>query len=29
MKTLILEDKKVDKKPEFKKRGTPIAFGMP
>jgi hypothetical protein len=29
MKTPILEDKKVDKKPEFKKRGTPIAFGMP
>jgi hypothetical protein len=29
MKTPILEDKKVGKKPEFKKRGTPIAFGMP
>jgi hypothetical protein len=29
MKTPILEDEKVDNKPEFKKRGVPIAFGMP
>ena len=29
MKISIQEDKKLGKKPEFKKMGLPIAFGMP
>jgi hypothetical protein len=29
MKALMQKDKKLGKKPEIKKMGAPIAFGMP